>query len=92
MKGRGRGQRREELQEEERRGCAGTVVVPLREVEQQLAVYNWRARTNQPLLAAVCTHLQLRRGQPFLDPAALHAQIARSSYSPEDSVALRVQI
>lgn len=76
---------------EQKEGGGRLVEVFLVELEQQLAVYAWRMRTNQPLLTANCLELQLRRGDPFIPLSALRSQLIRSSLSPESPVRLRVK-
>jgi hypothetical protein len=67
------------------------VEVPAEELEQQLSVYAWRMRTNQPLLAANCLELQLRRGESFIPLSALPTQLSRCPLPPEALVRLRVE-
>lgn len=75
---------------EQWKGEGRLVEVALGELEQQLAVYAWRMRTNQPILAANCLELQLQGGDPFMPLSALRSQLIRSPLPAESPVRLRV--
>lgn len=84
------GRMEEKSGKEEREDEGWLVEVSLGELNQQLTVYDWRMRTNQPLLAANCLELQLRRSDPFIPISALRSQLIRSPLSLDSIVRLRV--